>query len=274
MESITVIVPYRHGAQPDTSKFPPGTVFQDDEGRGKKYALKTTIAAATTEFVWLTDDDVTDAASVIANTDLSLIPDTDMLILPLRMTAGGGSILERLQQIEYAAIQTLTLLSAMNDSPVLCSGANLIVRRERWLESQDDLHMDLPSGDDMFLLESFKRRGLRIASGHMCMTIPPIAGLRQLMRQRMRWAGKAPHYKDKDIRSAGAVVVLLNLFSIIFPPLWLIKLLIEASIMSYGRQHYAFLMPKRSALLVILLSLLYPWYMLISLIGGLLRKGW
>ncbi len=274
MATITPIVPYRHGSMPQSERFPSGTLFVDDEGKGKKYALRKGVAEAQTEFVWLMDDDLTDAADVVANIGLSFVPDAEMLILPLRMTEGKGSLLERLQQMEYAALQTLTLLSANNGSPVLCSGANLIVKRECWMESWDDLHADIPSGDDMFLLESFKRRGLRISSGQICMTIDPEPTLGKLMHQRMRWAGKAPHYTDKDIRLAGITVVLLNIFSVLLPVMWFVKLLIEVSILNYGRKYFPFLMPKRNPLLVLLLSLVYPWYMLASLIGGLCRKNW
>ncbi len=170
------------------------------------------IAAATTEYVWLQDDD-------IIPPKMTPETDTDLLILPLRMT-GGNSLLERLQIAEYAAIQQLTIDSAQQGKPVLCSGANLIVRRERWLESWGDLRPEIPSGDDMFLLESFKRRGLRIEvqdAPEYTASVQAVPTWRAFFRQRMRWAGKAPHYTDRDIRRCGTRILLANIMQVLCP---------------------------------------------------------
>ena len=234
----------------------------NDDGKGKKYALHKLIAAAGTEYVWLQDDDVIPP---------SAIPEThaDLLILPLRME-GGDSLLERLQIAEYAAIQELTMASAKSGRAVMCSGANLIVRREKWLESWDELHPDIPSGDDMFLLESFKRRGLRIA----VLDAPRYTAVVRAMptwwafwRQRMRWAGKAPHLKDRDIRRYGIKVLVANILQLLCPLVIFVKFPIEYR-----------LIKKRGASVslvdALLLELLYPFYMLICLIGGLFRRQW
>lgn len=234
----------------------------NDEGKGKKYALHKLISAATTEYVWLQDDDI------IAPSDT---PQTtaDLLILPLRME-GDNSLLERLQRAEYAALQQITVETAQRGKPVLCSGANLIVRRDRWLESWPDLHVDIPSGDDMFLLESFKRRGLNIEvldSERYTAVVRPQTTWKTFFRQRMRWAGKAPHYTDPDIRRYGALVVTANILQLLCPLIIIFKFPFE-----YG------LIKKRDAsvslLDALLLELLYPFYMLICIIGGLFRHTW
>ena len=235
----------------------------NDEGKGKKFALHKLIAAATTEYVWLLDDDV------IAPKD---VPQTqaDLLILPLRMVCDGTTILERLQKAEYAAIQQITIETAQKGKPVMCSGANMIVRRDRWLESWPDLHEDIPSGDDMFLLESFKRRGLNIEVldlDRYAAIVHPQTTWKAFFRQRMRWAGKAPHYTDKDIRRYGALVLTANILQLLCPLIILFKFPFE-----YG------LIKKRDASVslidALLLEILYPFYMLICIIGGLFRHAW
>ena len=194
----------------------------NDEGKGKKFALHKLISVATTDYVWLLDDDV------IAPQDT---PQTtaDLLILPLRME-GGKTLLERLQRAEYAALQQITVETAQRGKPVMCSGANLIVRRDRWLESWPDLHEDIPSGDDMFLLESFKRRGLTIDvldSDRYTAVVHPQTTWKAFFRQRMRWAGKAPHYTDRDIIRCGALILAANILQLLCPPIILIKFPIE-----------------------------------------------
>lgn len=231
----------------------------NDDGLGKKHALRKLIAAATTEYVYLTDDDVVPPAALPET-------DADLVIMPLRME-GGNLLVECLQMAEYAAIQQLTMETARCGHAVMCSGANLLVRRDRWLESYWDLHPDIPSGDDMFLLESFKRRGLRIEVAdrpEYTATVTALPTWRALFRQRMRWAGKAPHYTDRDIRVCGALIVLSNLLQILFAGWLLVKFPIDYCLVKKRD-------PKVSFLIVLLLALFYPYYMLVCLIGGLLH---
>ena len=250
----------------------------NDEGKGKKHALYRLISEAQTEYVWMQDDDViietTPLLDIRPSTTVRPLPllDNDLVILPLRMESENEhpSLLERLQIAEYAAIQQLTIDSAQKGKAVMCSGANLIVRRNRWLESYPDLHPEIPSGDDMFLLESFKRRGLKIAvldDPQFEAIVRPHTSWRAFLRQRMRWAGKAPKYTDKDIRRCGAMVLLANLLQLLCPLVLLIKFPIEYR-----------LIKKRDASVslftALVLGICYPIYLFVSLIGGLFRRQW
>lgn len=238
---------------------------------GKKHALYRLISQANTDYVWMQDDDVSFKNQHAAFHQLQL-KDIDLLILPLRMESENESpsLLERLQIAEYAAIQQLTIESTKRGRPIMCSGANLIVRRNRWLESYADLHPEIPSGDDMFLLESFKRRGLHIAvDEHEELTaiIRPHTSWRAFWKQRMRWAGKAPKYTDKDIITYGAIILITNLLQLVCPLILFIKFPIEFRLIRKRDKSIAF-----SAAL--LLELLYPFYMLTCIVGGLFRRDW
>ena len=196
------------------------------------------------------------------------------------------SLLERLQIAEYAAIQELTMRTARKGRAVMCSGANLIVRREVWLECEQDLHPEIPSGDDMFLLEAVKRRGLKVGViDHPDWTavVRPQTSWRAFFRQRMRWAGKAPHYTDRDIRRCGMLVAAANILQILCPPVILIKFPIEYHLI-YRRSvtnHQSPIPNHQSPItnhqlpIILLLEILYPFYLLVCLIGGLMRqKKW
>ena len=245
----------------------------NDESKGKKYALYRLISAAQTEYVWMQDDDVIlpSLEDTLAGNSLE-IKGEDLLILPLRMESEREkpSLLERLQMAEYAAIQQLTIETAKRGHAVMCSGANLIAKRDRWLESYVDLHPEIPSGDDMFLLESFKRRGLKIAVSEceeMTAIVRPHTSWRALWKQRMRWAGKAPKYTDKDILCCGAIVLIANVLQALCPVVLLVKFPIEYHLIKKRDQSIGF----STALL---LEVIYPFYMLICLIGGLFRRSW
>ena len=245
----------------------------NDEGKGKKHALYRLISAAETEYVWMMDDDVIwhGLENDLMGYGLERIG-ADLLILPLRMESENESpsLLERLQMAEYAAIQQLTIETAKRGHAVMCSGANLIAKRDRWLESYPDIHPEIPSGDDMFLLESFKRRGLKIAVSEreeLTAIVRPHTEWRAFFRQRMRWAGKAPQYTDRDILLCGAMVLGANLLQLVFPLVLLVKFPIEYRLIKERDASV-------SLFTALLLEILYPFYTIISIVGGIFSRQW
>jgi len=243
----------------------------NDDNLGKKHALSKLIHAADAEYVWLHDDDVVLPVSA-KRMDDARFQLYDLIILPLRMESDNEKpgLLEKLQMAEYAAIQQLTIESAKKGKAVMCSGANLIVRRETWLACEAELHPELPSGDDMFLLEAMKRHGYKIGvidEPDYTAVVRPLTSWRAFFKQRMRWAGKAPHYTDKDIRRCGMLVTAANVLQFICPPVLLIKFPLEYRLIKKRE-------PQTSWLVALLLAIFYPLYMLICLIGGLFRKEW
>ena len=239
----------------------------NDDHLGKKHALSKLIHAASTEYVWLHDDDIVMPPACTKE----LVLEGDLIILPLKMVSEkqDPSLLERLQIAEYAAIQELTMRTAKKKQACMCSGANLIVKRDVWLECESDLHPEIPSGDDMFLLEAAKRRGYKIGvidePGFTAVVRPQITW-KAFLLQRMRWAGKAPHYTDRDIRHYGAIIVAANLAQLLFFPIILIKFPIEYGLIK-NRE------PRTPWYVALLLEILYPIYMLVAFFGGLLRTN-
>ena len=199
----------------------------NDEGKGKKFALSKLIHGTDTEYLWLHDDDIVRPQASRGECKLKK-EDPDLIILPLRMESENAkpSLLEQLQIAEYAAIQELTMRTAKKGQAIMCSGANLIVRREVWLECESELHPEIPSGDDMFLLEAVKRKGYKIGvidEEEYTAIVRPATNWRAFWRQRMRWAGKAPHYTDKDILDYGKFIVVANVLQLLFFPIIFIK---------------------------------------------------
>ena len=241
----------------------------NDDNLGKKHALSKLIHAANSEYVWLHDDDVILPKAVNVQSDKVQSTKTDLIILPLRMESKNEkpSLLEKLQIAEYAAIQELTMRTAKKGKAVMCSGANLIVKREVWLACEKELHPEIPSGDDMFLLEAVKRHGYKIAvidEPDYTAVVRPLTSWKAFFRQRMRWAGKAPKYTDKDIIRYGRLVAAANIAQLLCPPIILIKFPIE----------YSLIRKRENFLVALILELLYPFYLLICLIGGIFRKEW
>ena len=262
----------------------------NDDNLGKKHALSKLIHAATTEYVWLHDDDVIlppvcqpEGRSVFCQ-PRAVCQHSGLVILPLKMESESDkpSLLEKLQIAEYAAIQELTMRTAKRGHAVMCSGANLIVHREAWLACEPDLHPEIPSGDDMFLLEAMKKRGYKIAvidEPDFTAVVRPQTTWRAFFRQRMRWAGKAPKYTDPDILRCGALIVAANLLQLLCPLILLIKFPIEYSLIRRRQMREHKIINYQLSIInfsiALLLEILYPFYILLSLLGGLFRqKKW
>ena len=250
----------------------------NDEGKGKKFALSKLIHGTDTEYLWLHDDDIVRPQASRGECKLKK-EDPDLIILPLRMESENEkpSLLEQLQIAEYAAIQELTMRTAKKNQAIMCSGANLIVRREVWLECESELHPEIPSGDDMFLLEAVKRKGYKIGvidEEEYTAIVRPATNWRAFWRQRMRWAGKAPHYTDKDILDYGKFIVVANVLQLLFFPIIFIKFPYEYGLIKarINKNHQSQITNHKLFLTALLLEILYPFYLLICLIGGMNNK--
>ena len=247
------------------------TRIQTDAGRGKKHALMQAMPLIESEFVWLCDADIQPPPMPVS------LPDADLIILPLRMES-EHIVLRSLLTLEYAAIQSLTMLAAEKGHPVLCAGANMIVRRSAWEECVGAIRQDIPSGDDMFILEEMKRRGKKIVAGPAQLTATCFApsSIGALLKQRARWAGKAPAYQDRDILIAGGWTVLSNLFVYLLPGWAVIKWVMDMLLVERHHKLYAY--PEKCGLKAwlwgALLTLMYPLWMLLCLIVGVCRKKW
>lgn len=250
----------------------------NDEGKGKKFALSKLIHGTDTEYLWLHDDDIVRPQASRGECKLKK-EDPDLIILPLRMESENEkpSLLEQLQIAEYAAIQELTMRTAKKDQAIMCSGANLIVRREVWLECENELHPEILSGDDMFLLEAVKRKEYKIGvidEEEYTAIVRPMTNWKAFWRQRMRWAGKAPHYTDKDILDYGKFIVVANVLQLLFFPIIFIKFPYEYGLIKarINKKHQSQITNHKLFLTALLLEILYPFYLLICLIGGMNNK--
>ena len=101
----------------------------------------------------------------------------------------------------------------------------------------------------------------------MTAIIRPHTSWRAFWKQRMRWAGKAPKYTDKDIIRYGAIVLITNLLQLVCPVVLLAKFPIEYRLIRRRDKSISFA-------IALLLELLYPFYMLTCIIGGLFRRNW
>ncbi len=269
--------------------FPELKLMRNEEV-GKKHAIKTAVLQSDSELIISLDADCIPSSGWLnAIVQFYLEKHSDLIICPVKMSS-DGSFFREFQQFEFASLIASGAGAAAMNMPILCNGANLAFRREVWLRSMDRLHFEVPGGDDIFLLQSVKKRKgiIRfLKSREATVTTQSSDNLKSFINQRRRWASKKSAYADWQLALTAAVVflasfiVLLDFVLAIVQPqlfalvlnIFLLKLLIDVSFF-YKISHFFGL--KKVLLNTFVFSLIYPFYIvftaILSLVGS--KKNW
>ena len=96
----------------------------DDDGTGKKNAIRRAVAVAAGEWILTTDADTRRGPGWLrAMTATGLSENVKMTLGPVRME--GNSWFQRIQRLEFLGIMGLTAGSAARKTALMCNGANL-----------------------------------------------------------------------------------------------------------------------------------------------------
>ena len=186
---------------------------------GKKAALAAAGAQARAPWVVCTDADCRPAPGWLRAYAEFLHPFTHSPIHfvsgPVRLSPGGAWF-DGLLGLEFAGLVGVGAGCIARGRPTMCNGANLAFRRTTFHEVGGYLdNAGLASGDDEFLLHKIHQRypaGVRfLAAAAAVVDTPAPATLRALLRQRVRWASKYPHYRTAAPRQLALLVLGTNL---------------------------------------------------------------
>ncbi|MDR2927142.1 MAG: glycosyltransferase [Cytophagaceae bacterium] len=266
----------------DTVSAFPNCYIVQSIGKGKKDALKTGIVRAKGEIIITTDADCRPTKNWINSTAVVYaVQNPSMIIGPVKM-AGGKTFLSRFQAMDYMALQMCGASAAMLRNPVFCSGANLSFRKSEWLEVQNIIEGSKEaSGDDVFLLHAFKKTEKKIVfnkNRNSIVTTLPESTLKDFLMQRMRWGGKSRSYSDALTIGLAVIVLFTNLIigisllffpfvsNLVFSVCFTSKLICDYLLIKDGRFFYEI---KSSFPEFILFSLMYPFYIVYTALGGL-----
>jgi biofilm PGA synthesis N-glycosyltransferase PgaC len=188
-------------------------------GKGKKKALRTGIGASSGSLVITTDADCSmDNSWMETIVSYYCYNKPDIIICPVRLENGKG-FFHRFQQLEFLSLQGITAGTAIIGNPVMCNGASLAFRKELYLKHSGNLHDELASGDDIFLLHSIKRESpkkiLWLESPSAIVTTGSSDTLHAFLTQRARWISKTGYYTDrltKLLAIVTFVTILLQTF--------------------------------------------------------------
>jgi biofilm PGA synthesis N-glycosyltransferase PgaC len=199
----------------------PVRILQLPEGiTSKKKAIEAGINAASGELIIATDADCRMGNRWISSyASLYKKAGAQFIAAPVKME-GHLSILDVFQSLDFLAMQTITGASVNNRLHTMCNGANLAYTKSAFIEVNGFEGIDeIPSGDDMLLMHKIFTRHpdkvLYMKNAEAVVTTHPEASWKNFLQQRIRWASKAVHYKDRRIVYVLTLTYLVNLCYIV-----------------------------------------------------------
>jgi glycosyltransferase involved in cell wall biosynthesis len=252
-----------------------------NEKNGKKAALELGIQEAKTEYIWTLDSDVQ-----LLNFDSIRFQEfqnnlkEDLVILPVIMKT-GKRLIDIAQTNEWRYLQFLTYLSARLKTPMMCNGANLIFKRFAFLQHIHS-HRAVSSGDDLFLMSQVSKSNGNIGlnwKGFVDVTITPVNTLKEVLAQRIRWAGKTvklPVTKSTSLHfifaffSALHVIAVIGIFLPSIQKISIVFLVIKISLEVIGVLGvFPNRMKAKEIIVLVPQMLLYPFFSLFIFISSL-----
>jgi glycosyltransferase involved in cell wall biosynthesis len=244
--------------------------------QGKKSALRLGIDDALGAFILTWDADIKVSPNYF--TSLSKVPKSDLLILPVSMP--GKTLQEIFFELDYQYLNALNAGISGNLKPIVASGANLLFNKEIFLEIDSiESHIDVPSGDDAFLLQDFKLNDQTIELAFkkdLIVETDPPSNWNDFFQQRLRWIGKSSKVNDRSANIIGILGMMYHLgFWLLFMTdiswsqlVWLTVFKVSLDFLVFA-PYLSILRRKRILFLVLIFSILYPIYMLMILVTTL-----
>ena len=191
-------------------------------GSPKKDAITLAVSKSRNDYIITTDADCEVPQGWLQEFN-SFILETGAtsIAAPVALKTEGSKMtfLKRFQQLDILSLQAATIGGFGVEIPFMCNGANFCYSKKVFLEVDGFKGNDqVASGDDIFLLEKFQKKGLKTAflrSPQAVVFTAPAPSWRQLFFQRVRWASKTSAYKSFFPKGLGLLVLLMNLLIVV-----------------------------------------------------------
>lgn len=255
------------------------------EKKGKKHAISQALHTAINELIIVTDADcVLNYLWIKSIVGFYQEEKCKMILAPVLLSP-AENLFEKMQVLEHLSLIGSTAGSASIGFPVMCNGANMAYERKAALELEKfRKDFDIPSGDDMFLLEQFvKRYGHNnvkfLLSKSAVVKTKTCKTIKDFFRQRRRWVSKTKSYTSWKVIVTALIVLFFNLSIIsllvsafFVPALWsiyilltLLKFFIDFPLL----KNITNFMNQGSLLKWVLpLEIIYPFYAVFTALSG------
>ncbi len=207
-------------------------------GSPKKDALALAISASEYDYILTTDADCLVPQAWLENFN-SIIEETGAkaIAAPVALKTEGSkmSFLRGFQELDILSLQAATIGGFGVELPFMCNGANFCYSKKAFLEVNGfEGNGEIAGGDDIFLLEKFRSKGLKTAflkTRNAVVQTSATQSWSALLSQRVRWAAKAAAYKTIFSRLLGLLVFLMNFLTVVATvgailkilPIWLLS---------------------------------------------------
>lgn len=183
---------------------------------GKKQAITLGINAASGELIVTTDADCRMSPDWLRTIASFYHSSGAKFIAAPVMIEPSRSLLGIFQSLDFLTLQGITGASVSRKFHTMCNGANLAYSRGAFFEVNGFEGIDnIPSGDDMLLMHKiFMRHPDRV---HYLKNTSAIVitqaerTWKDFFQQRIRWASKAVHFKDKRVFYVLLLTYLVNI---------------------------------------------------------------
>lgn len=236
---------------------------------GKKHAQRLGVSIATSQYVIVTDADCQVSPQWVQTMTQSIVDSgSSLIIAPVTMRANSNTLLQRLMEMEFLAMQAVGAATALLKHPTMCNGANLAFRRSMYMSHNQ--HNEYISGDDMFLLSEAKHQRELITYTTMPQSLVVThcpANLTEYYKQRTRWLRKSSGYTDADIKRLSLIVFIGNAvwpIAFFFSPLcslicFGLKTVSEMALLKATHSHWQV---SFNVLVVLCMAIVYPFNLL------------
>lgn len=166
-----------------------------ETGKGKKTALNLGISKAKFERIALTDADCVLPPNWLAELSNH---EKEILIGPVRLT-GPNDFLSSFQKLDFLSMQGITFGFNFFTKSILNNGANFSFNRTDFKKVNGLDNYNTPSGDDVFLLDKFRKENLKInalLNKESIVETKVETSFIDFTHQRVRWASKSKFYTN------------------------------------------------------------------------------
>jgi cellulose synthase/poly-beta-1,6-N-acetylglucosamine synthase-like glycosyltransferase len=190
-------------------------LIKQDIHFGKKKNLALAIKKSKGDIIVTTDADVIyrhpNWLQSISSYFYALSP--NMLVMPVDFRS-EPSFLATFQITENIALTGVTAGYTGLQKPFMCNGANLAFKKNIYeLVDGYHSHLHLSSGEDVFILESFKKINPKLVqyvlSRELIVKTSTVNNLKDLISQRVRWASKTKENRSL-LNTFFALIVLIS----------------------------------------------------------------
>lgn len=256
------------------------------KGYGKKEAIEQAVSQAKGQFILVTDADCRPAAGWVNSILQGFENESVKMVLGPVKLHPAHNFFEQMQALEFSSLIGSAAGAAALGIPSMANGANMAFCKDAFeavsAQRSDDTYA---SGDDMFLMGAIARRYGRksitfVASEGAIVETNAEKNLKSFLRQRIRWASKSGGYNHIFTIAPAWIVLVFNVllfclmaasfFNAIFIPLMLLFLLLKLlTDLPLLQRVTTFLGQRKTMKYFLLLSLLYPVYVVGVVVAGM-----